>query len=74
METNLPIFETTTNGHASATQHPRRKSRRVMIGNIPVGDGAPISVQSMTKTKTGDVDATVAQIARMEEAGVILPA
>lgn len=48
----------------------RRKSRRVMIGNIPVGGDAPISVQTMTKTKTADVEATVAQIKRCEEAGV----
>lgn len=39
------------------------------MGGIPVGGGAPISVQSMTKTKTGDVQATVAQIRRLEEAG-----
>jgi (E)-4-hydroxy-3-methylbut-2-enyl-diphosphate synthase len=48
----------------------RRKTRRVMIGNIPVGGGAPISVQTMTKTKTGDAAATIAQIRRCEEAGV----
>ena len=48
----------------------RRKTRRVMIGNIPVGGGAPISVQTMTKTKTGDAAATIAQIKRCEEAGV----
>lgn len=48
----------------------RRRTRRVMIGNVPVGAGAPVSVQTMTKTKTGDVEATVAQIQRCEEAGV----
>jgi (E)-4-hydroxy-3-methylbut-2-enyl-diphosphate synthase len=48
----------------------RRKTRRVMIGSIPVGGGAPISVQTMTKTKTGDAAATIAQIKRCEEAGV----
>jgi len=47
----------------------RRKTRRVMIGSIPVGGGAPISVQTMTKTKTGDAAATIAQIKRCEEAG-----
>ena len=47
----------------------RRQSRRIMIGNVPVGDGAPISVQSMTNTETTDVAATVAQIARMQQAG-----
>jgi (E)-4-hydroxy-3-methylbut-2-enyl-diphosphate synthase len=48
----------------------RRQTRRVMVGNIPVGGGAPISVQTMTKTKTGDAAATIAQINRCEEAGV----
>lgn len=48
----------------------RRRTRRVMIGSIPVGAGAPISVQTMTKTKTADAQATIAQIKRCEEAGV----
>lgn len=48
----------------------RRVSRQVMVGSVPVGGNAPISVQTMTKTKTGDVDATVAQIDRCVEAGV----
>src|SRR5256885_6838574 len=48
----------------------RRVTRRVMIGSIPVGGGAPISVQTMTKTKTGDARATIEQIKRCEEAGV----
>jgi (E)-4-hydroxy-3-methylbut-2-enyl-diphosphate synthase len=50
-------------------QIDRRKSRRVMVGNVPVGDGAPITVQSMTNTLTHDVAATVAQIQALEEAG-----
>ena len=41
---------------------PRRKTRQVMIGDVAVGGDAPISVQSMTNTKTEDVEATVAQI------------
>src|SRR5271165_220170 len=48
----------------------RRKSRRVYVGKVPVGDGAPISVQTMTNTLTTDVAATVAQIRRAERAGV----
>ncbi|MFG1488941.1 flavodoxin-dependent (E)-4-hydroxy-3-methylbut-2-enyl-diphosphate synthase, partial [Oceanospirillum sp. HFRX-1_2] len=40
-----------------------------MVGNVPVGGDAPISVQSMTNTETCDVDATVGQIRRLEEAG-----
>ncbi len=47
----------------------RRKTRRVWVGNVPVGGNAPISVQTMTKTKTADVEATVAQILRCKEAG-----
>jgi (E)-4-hydroxy-3-methylbut-2-enyl-diphosphate synthase len=48
---------------------PRRKTRQIRIGNVLVGGGAPISVQSMTKTDTRDVRATVAQIRRLEKAG-----
>ena len=47
----------------------RRKTRRIMVGDVPVGDGAPISIQSMTNTETTDVQATVAQIVRLQEAG-----
>jgi (E)-4-hydroxy-3-methylbut-2-enyl-diphosphate synthase len=47
----------------------RRKSRRIMVGSVPVGDGAPISVQTMTNTDTSDVAATVAQIQRSADAG-----
>ena len=46
----------------------RRKSRQIMVGNVAVGGDAPISVQSMTNTDTCDVEATVAQIKRLEEA------
>src|ERR1700743_3429768 len=48
----------------------RRKSRRVMVGSVPVGDGAPITVQTMTNTLTADAEAPIAQIKRCEEAGV----
>jgi len=47
----------------------RRKSRRIMVGSVPVGDGAPISVQTMTNTDTSDVKATVAQVLAAAEAG-----
>src|SRR6056300_120511 len=53
-----------------SVQFPRRESRKVMIGDIPVGGGSPVSVQTMTKTKTADVKATLEQIKRCEEAGV----
>ncbi|WP_395714864.1 flavodoxin-dependent (E)-4-hydroxy-3-methylbut-2-enyl-diphosphate synthase [Reyranella sp.] len=48
----------------------RRKSRRVMVGNVPVGGDSPITVQTMTNTLTADAAATIAQIRRCEEAGV----
>lgn len=47
----------------------RRKSRQIMVGNVPVGGDAPISVQSMTNTETTDVVATVAQIQQLANAG-----
>lgn len=50
-------------------QIERRKSRRVNVGDVPVGDGAQISVQSMTNTLTTDIAATVAQVRALEEAG-----
>ncbi len=46
----------------------RRKSRQIHIGKVAVGGDAPISVQSMTNTNTCDVEATVAQIRRLEAA------
>ena len=47
----------------------RRKSRQIMVGSVPVGGDAPISVQTMTNTDTGDVRATLAQIIRAADAG-----
>jgi (E)-4-hydroxy-3-methylbut-2-enyl-diphosphate synthase len=47
----------------------RKKTSQIKVGNVPVGDFAPISVQSMTTTPTADVDATVSQIKRLENAG-----
>ena len=48
----------------------RRKSRRIMVGSVPVGGDSPITVQTMTNTLTADAEATIAQIRRAEEAGV----
>ena len=48
---------------------PRRDSVAVKVGNVTVGGGAPIVVQSMTNTDTADVDTTVAQIAELHRAG-----
>ena len=47
----------------------RRKSRQIMVGNVPVGGDAPITVQTMTNTKTTDVAATIEQIQRIERVG-----
>jgi (E)-4-hydroxy-3-methylbut-2-enyl-diphosphate synthase len=47
----------------------RRKSRQIMVGNVPVGGDAPIAVQSMTNTETCDVEATLGQIQALQDAG-----
>ncbi|MFG1696602.1 flavodoxin-dependent (E)-4-hydroxy-3-methylbut-2-enyl-diphosphate synthase [Nonomuraea sp. NPDC049309] len=47
----------------------RRRSRQVMVGNVPVGGDAPVSVQSMTTTVTADVNATLQQIAELTASG-----
>jgi (E)-4-hydroxy-3-methylbut-2-enyl-diphosphate synthase len=48
----------------------RRKSRRIMVGPVPVGGDSPITVQTMTNTLTADAASTIAQIKRAEAAGV----
>jgi (E)-4-hydroxy-3-methylbut-2-enyl-diphosphate synthase len=72
MKPLLPITDTKASEEQPLATHPfrRRKTRRVMVGSIPVGGNAPISVQTMTKTKTSNVRATVEQIKQCEEAGV----
>ncbi|MFJ1796753.1 flavodoxin-dependent (E)-4-hydroxy-3-methylbut-2-enyl-diphosphate synthase [Kitasatospora griseola] len=47
----------------------RRYSRQIMVGNVPVGGDAPVSVQSMTTTLTSDVNATLQQIAELTASG-----
>ncbi len=47
----------------------RRKSRQIMVGNVPVGGDAPIAVQTMTNTDSGDVKATLDQVLAAAEAG-----
>ena len=44
-------------------------TRQILVGGVPVGGGAPVTIQSMTNTRTDDVAATVNQILRLEEAG-----
>src|SRR5215510_7684938 len=48
---------------------PRRTSRQIMVGPVPVGGGAPVSVQSMTTTLTADVNSTLQQIAELTASG-----
>jgi (E)-4-hydroxy-3-methylbut-2-enyl-diphosphate synthase len=66
----------TTESNSCNFQYPnaktsikRRKTRQIKIGDVAIGGGAPIVVQSMTKTDTNDIEQTVAQIKRMEEVG-----
>ncbi len=47
----------------------KRETKAVMVGNVQIGGGAPVAVQSMTKTDTEDVEGTVRQIDQMVEAG-----
>ncbi|MEU2927859.1 flavodoxin-dependent (E)-4-hydroxy-3-methylbut-2-enyl-diphosphate synthase [Streptomyces sp. NPDC007251] len=48
---------------------PRRRSRQIHVGPVPVGGGAPVSVQSMTTTRTSDIGATLQQIAELTASG-----
>jgi (E)-4-hydroxy-3-methylbut-2-enyl-diphosphate synthase len=47
----------------------RKETRRILVGGVPVGGGAPVTVQSMTNTSTADVPATIAQIHALAGAG-----
>ena len=75
MEHTLPILNTLDDTNVQVRPHPtykvgiRRKTRQVNVGGVLVGGGAPISVQTMTKTKTSDITATVAQILQAADAG-----
>ncbi len=70
MGATLPILTSMPQPPAHLTPPTRRRSRRIDVGGVPVGDGAPISVQSMTTTPTHDVNATLQQIAALNAAGV----
>jgi (E)-4-hydroxy-3-methylbut-2-enyl-diphosphate synthase len=54
---------------AGSITFPRRSTRQIMVGSVPVGGDAPISVQSMTITKTADVEGTLQQIYALAAAG-----
>ena len=47
----------------------RKKTKQVMVGNVPIGGGAPVVIQSMTNTDTADVRATLYQIEELAQAG-----
>lgn len=47
----------------------RRKSKKIFVGGVPIGGDAPISVQTMTKTRTSNIEATIEQIKQVEDAG-----
>ena len=51
------------------SEFKRRETRQIAVGEVLIGGGAPVAVQSMTKTDTQDVEGTVAQIMRLEEVG-----
>ncbi len=68
MTVDLGIPDVTAPDDAK-TLSPRRASRRIRVGTVEVGGGAPVSVQSMTTTMTSDVDATLQQIAELTAAG-----
>ena len=53
----------------TATMAERHQTRQINVGKVPVGGGAPVSVQSMTVTKTADVEATLAQVYALAAAG-----
>jgi len=54
---------------AGAVTFPRRQTRQIHVGDVAVGGGAPISIQSMTTTKTADVEGTLQQIYALAAAG-----
>jgi (E)-4-hydroxy-3-methylbut-2-enyl-diphosphate synthase len=54
---------------AGSATFPRKQTRQIMVGDVPVGGGAPITVQSMTITKTADAEATLQQIYALAAAG-----
>jgi (E)-4-hydroxy-3-methylbut-2-enyl-diphosphate synthase len=68
--TSLPVLTTAPKAPAHLTPPQRRVTRQIAVGDVLVGGGAPISVQSMTTTPTHDVNATLQQIAALNAAGV----
>ena len=54
---------------ATGFSRGRRKTRQIRVGAVLIGGDAPLTIQSMTNTKTSDVEATIAQILALEAAG-----
>ena len=75
MDFSIPVLNNAVQVNIEPAKHPtykvgvRRKTRQVSVGGIMVGSKSPISVQTMTKTKTSDVAATLQQIRQAAEAG-----
>ncbi|MFC9977342.1 flavodoxin-dependent (E)-4-hydroxy-3-methylbut-2-enyl-diphosphate synthase [Spirillospora sp. NPDC127200] len=72
MSVSLGIPSVRRDGHGQEAPRPvapRRKSRQIMVGDVPVGGDAPVSVQSMTTTLTADVNSTLQQIAELTASG-----
>src|SRR3712207_7399075 len=49
-----------------------RSKRQIFVGGVPIGGGAPVAVQTMTKTETANVEATMEQIRKVADAGADL--
>jgi len=64
-----PCSQGTFISEPNVSNFKRRKTRQIKIGSVAIGGGAPISVQSMTKTETKDKKATLSQIRSLEKAG-----
>lgn len=64
-----PEIETSPQPHQTYKVGQRRKTRQVLVGGVKIGGDAPISVQTMTKTKTDDIKGTVGQVVAAAEAG-----
>ncbi|KOU57375.1 4-hydroxy-3-methylbut-2-en-1-yl diphosphate synthase [Streptomyces sp. MMG1533] len=68
--TQVPLgIPTVRSAGDGGQRHALRRSRQITVGSVPVGAGAPVSVQSMTTTQTADVDTTLQQIAELNAAG-----
>jgi (E)-4-hydroxy-3-methylbut-2-enyl-diphosphate synthase len=70
MPTALPVISTAPAPPPHERPPQRRRSRQIDVGGVLVGGDAPVSVQSMTDTKTHDVNATLQQIAALNAAGI----